>query len=252
MGLPSRMKEYERTVDIHLIKKLPVIIRLDGKAFHTFCRGLKKPWDQRLNDIMVNTTITLCKEIQGAQIGYTQSDEITILITDFENLRTEAWFNYRLQKIISVSASIATEAFVKGVKSFLPDKYYQAMRFDSRANNMPNIAEVLNNFLWRQRDAIKNSKQSLGQSLYSHRELQEKNTDVIVEMASKDYNINWNDLPNPQKWGTMVVKRNKKLLTPEGSSYVRTCWEGDKETPGPEEIKKYILEYTNLEKANVY
>jgi tRNA(His) 5'-end guanylyltransferase len=106
MGLPSRMKEYERTVDIHLIKKLPVIIRLDGKAFHTFCRGLKKPWDQRLNDIMVNTTITLCKEIQGAQIGYTQSDEITILITDFENLRPEEIKKYILEYINLEKANV--------------------------------------------------------------------------------------------------------------------------------------------------
>ena len=180
-SLGDRMKEnYENRAKTYLVRRMPVIIRLDGKAFHTFTKGLKKPYDEIFHNTMNATMKYLCENIQGCKLGYTQSDEITLLLTDYDTFDTNAWFDYNVQKICSVSASMATMAFNKYLRDFSKDtlrrinnaftctieedKYATVLEnaiekgamFDSRCFNIPK-EEVTNCFIWRQQDATRNA-----------------------------------------------------------------------------------------------
>ena len=199
MTLGERMKEYEMQSRTKLLRRVPVIIRLDGKAFHTWTRGLDRPFDRNLMHIMQKTMLALCEQIQGCVLGYTQSDEITLVLVDYQRIESMAWFDNQVQKMCSVAASIATSAFEKALHEeietldidaqwynqnfmldketacwkkaeLLIDKQFKA-NFDARAFNIP-IHEVINNLIWRQQDATRNSILSVAQSLYSHKELQ--------------------------------------------------------------------------------
>lgn len=217
-NLGDRMKEnYENRAKTQLLRRTPVIIRLDGKAFHTFTRGFKKPFDDILTEAMQQTMLTLCKEIQGCVLGYTQSDEITLVLTDYKNLETAAWFDYDIQKICSVSSSIATLAFDRHFQKILMDKkipledpHFRAWAkgafFDSRCFNIPR-EEVTNCILWRQQDATRNSINSVGQANFSHKELQGLSTDQVQDKLFKEKGINWNDLPTHLKRGSCCVKK---------------------------------------------
>lgn len=214
----KRMKEnYENRQRHSLICRTPVIIRLDGKAFHTYTRRLNKPFDEGLIEDMQQTAIYLCQNIQGAKCAYIQSDEISILVTDYDSLDTKAWFDYDQSKIESVSASLATGIFNQLRLFRLIEKnqhqqecqYSNAIEdwnlanFDSRAFNIPK-EEVANYFYARQKDAVKNSIFMLAQSLYSHKELHGKNGSQMQEMTfQKDYN--WNDLHFSKKRGSFIV-----------------------------------------------
>lgn len=210
----TRMKhKYESRSKYKLTCGIPVIIRLDGKAFHTYTRGLDKPFDEGLIQDMQNTAIELCKQIQGAKCAYTQSDEISILVTDYDTIDTMAWFDYDLQKLVSISASIATAKF--NLSRILRTQAYASIEvdyinelpmahFDSRAFNIPTL-DVANYFLARQRDAVKNSIQMLSQSLYSHKELDSKNVSDLQEMCFQKGH-NWNDLNCYKKRGSWIVK----------------------------------------------
>ncbi len=220
-----RMKScYESRSKTFLTRRTPVIIRLDGKAFHTYTKGLNKPFDEGLIQDMQSTAIYLCQHIQGAKCAYTQSDEISILVTDFDTLTTDAWFDYNVQKMTSVSASLATGIFnqlrmsrhlseiwetdldnedILNTFSENIDKLPLA-NFDSRVFNIP-PDEVGNYFYARQRDAIKNSVAMLAQSLYSHSELYEKNGNEMQEMCFQKGH-NWNDLHWSKKRGSFIVK----------------------------------------------
>ncbi len=198
----QRMKSnYEDRYRFQLTRRTPVIIRIDGKAFHTYTRGLNKPFDEELIEDMQKTTEFLCKNIQGAKLGYTQSDEISILLIDYDTLTTEGWFDYNIQKIVSVSASITTAIFNR--LRVLRGKDNLAY-FDSRVFNIP-IDEVSNYFLARQKDAVRNSISMLAQSLYSHKQLEGKNMSDMQEMCfQKGYN--WNDLEYYKKRGSTILK----------------------------------------------
>lgn len=217
----QRMKEnYESRSRTFLTRRIPVIIRLDGKAFHTYTKGLDKPFDQGLVEDMQQTAIYVCENIQGAKAAYTQSDEINILITDYDKLTTEAWFNYNVQKITSISASLATSKFnqlrlKRVVKNFISTtnlsgfKYSEFYKiplanFDSRAFSIPR-EDVNNYFVARQRDAVKNSVAMLAQSLYSHSELHKKNGSEMQEMCFQKGH-NWNNLHYSLKRGSLILK----------------------------------------------
>jgi len=196
-SIGNRMKEnYENRQKLFLTRRTPVIIRLDGKAFHTFTKGLEKPFDLTLHRTMVETTKFLMEQIQGAQLAYTQSDEISILVTDYDYFETEAWFDYNIQKLTSVSASLAT-GFFNWESPFNRIAY-----FDSRVFNIPK-EEVMNYFLWRFQDWKRNSIQLLGQSLFSHKELHKKNQHEIIEMC-KVKGHDWNALPDVWRYGTLI------------------------------------------------
>lgn len=217
-SLGDRMKaNYENRAKTYLVRRMPVIIRLDGKAFHTFTRGLKKPYDEIFHNTMNATMKYLCENIQGCKLGYTQSDEITLLLTDYDTLTTDAWFDNNVQKICSVSASMATMAFNKFMRKFVYDifvfgkdeskeyvdtlvnKLENAM-FDSRCFNIPED-EVTNCFIWRQQDATRNAIQMLGQCNFSHKELHGKSCSAIQDMLMDQKGINFNDMPTEFKRG---------------------------------------------------
>jgi tRNA(His) 5'-end guanylyltransferase len=224
----KRMKEnYEIRSRSYLIRRTPVIIRLDGKAFHTYTRGLNRPFDDGLMEDMVSTTKYLCENIDGCKLGYTQSDEISLLLTDYDKLDTGAYFDYEIQKLVSITASMASAKFnqLRLIREYNSDPHYgdglnskeinsvKLANFDSRAFNVPK-EEVSNYFLARQRDAVKNSISMLAQSLYSHNELHKKNSSEMQEMCfQKDHN--WNDLDSSKKRGSTIIKNtyvNDKLI----------------------------------------
>ena len=233
MTLGERMKEYEMQSRIRLLRRTPVIIRLDGKAFHTWTRGLDKPFDEDLTKIMQLTTLKLCQEIQGCVLGYTQSDEITLVLVDYKNIESMAWFDNQVQKMVSVAASLATSAFEQALNDTIEEKcvdaeWYQSnymlenetkayrkaellaskrwkANFDARAFNLP-IFEVENVLIWRQLDAIRNSILSLGQSLYSHKEMQGIKCDTLQKKMLEEKNVNWEDLDIKYQRGSCAIK----------------------------------------------
>lgn len=212
-------KNYESRYKFFLTRRTPVIIRLDGKAFHTYTRGLDKPFDEGLIEDMQQTALYLCKNIQGAKCGYVQSDEISILITDYDTLQTDAWFDYNVQKIVSISASLASSKFnqIRYKRKWNnrdedyiseEDLYNTPLaNFDSRCFNIPK-EEVSNYFLARQKDAVKNSISMLAQSLYSHKELEFKNQSDLQEMIFQK-GQNWNDLHWSKKRGSFIMKNEQ-------------------------------------------
>lgn len=237
--LGTRMKTfYEMIPKTKLMRRIPVIIRVDGKAFHTFTRNFQKPFDDVLIESMQETMKYLCENIQGCVLGYTQSDEITLVLIDYKRLNSSAWFDYEIQKLCSIAASMATMAFNKfffeNSKRYM-DKYgypketmikygdqilayvkavNRGAMFDARCFNIPK-EEVTNLIYWRQLDASRNSIQMVGQANFSHKELQNKSCNDIQDMLMTQKGINWNCLPTYQKRGSCCV-RNKIVIESDG------------------------------------
>jgi tRNA(His) guanylyltransferase len=210
--LGDRMKEfYETRTKLLLPRRTYTIIRIDGKAFHTYTRGLERPFDEKLINDMDETAMYLCENIQGAKFAFVQSDEISILLTDFEKLQTNAWFDGNIQKITSISASFATAKF----NQLRPDKI---ALFDSRVFTIPSNVEVENYFIWRQQDTVRNSISSVAQSLYSNKELHKVNVSEMQELCFKK-GVNWNDLDAKKKRGRLIVK---EFYNKEGA--IRSKW----------------------------
>lgn len=228
-ALGDRMKEYESRNQYFLQRRTPVIIRVDGKAFHTFTRGFQKPFDEVLGNAMVRTMEYLCQNISGCIFGYVQSDEITLVLQDYRKLNTDAWFGYRTDKLCSIAASMATMAFNKyftefayevrpdgirlsdpqeaNYKSILYKAAEKGAMFDARCFNIPK-EEVCNCIYWRQLDATRNSIQMVGQANFSHTELQGKSCNEIQDMLHEQRGINWNDFPTRWKRGVAWTKTN--------------------------------------------
>lgn len=235
-SLGDRMKNnYENISRYYLTRRTPVIIRIDGKAFHTFTRGFKKPFDDILVKSMQETMKYLCENIQGCVLGYTQSDEISLVLTDYAELTTDAWFGNNLQKMCSVSASMATLAFNKAFNDnivkyidgrldagrgitddlteytkILINARNKGAMFDSRAFSIPK-EEVCNYFIFRQQDATRNSIQSVGQANFSDKELHKKSTKDIQDMLMTQKGINWNDYATTLKRGSCCIKADDSL-----------------------------------------
>ena len=200
-SLGDRMKEfYENRTRNFLPRRTYTIIRVDGKAFHSYTRGLVRPFDEKLVNDMDETACYMCKNIQGAKFAFVQSDEISILLTDFEGLTTDAWFDGNIQKMASISASLATAKF----NELRPNKI---ALFDSRVFTIPSDIEIENYFIWRQQDTTRNSISSVAQSMFSHRELENKNTDQMQEMCFQK-GVNWNDFSAKLKRGRLIVKQD--------------------------------------------
>lgn len=202
-SLGDRMKTYERAHDIALPPRMPVIVRVDGRAFHTWTRGMDRPFDARLEFWMDSVAEQLCRELDGAQMAYVQSDEISILLHNYKRHSTQPWLRNRLQKVCSLSASIASASM-----TLLAER---TAHFDARAFVLPEV-EVANYFLWRQQDATRNSLQMLARSLYSHKECDGKDQSAMQEMCWQK-GRNWNDLPDRQKRGRCVVKFCNEWMT---------------------------------------
>lgn len=258
MTKKERMKGYEKSSSNYLVKKVPVIIRLDGRAFKTLTKDLHKPYDEVILSCMQDTMKYLCENIQGCVFGYTQSDEITLVLTDYENLDSCAWFDYNAQKLASVSASMATYtfimAFIKSICYFndkdtsyaeiLSSTIRKNISFDARAFNVPK-EDVINSIIWRQQDCINNSIISIGRTHYSHDELVGKSQKNILHMLEDKY-VYWEDYSNAIKYGVCCYKNGKKTedgylrrVFEDGSFVYKDNWVG-KEKP------KWVVDFINV------
>ena len=226
-ALGDRMKEYyEDRTRYKLMRRGYTIIRLDGKAFHSYTQGLQRPFDDGLITDMNETARYLCKNIMGCKLAYVQSDEISLVLTDFDKIGTQSWFDGNIQKMISVAASMATIKFnhlrlMRNVKKEGVDGYamgyegqlladyeiesHKFAMFDARVFQVPTRSEAINYLIWRQQDATRNSIQLVAQSLYSQNELHGKKTDVLQKMIFQK-GQNWNDLSPRKKRGCVIQK----------------------------------------------
>lgn len=243
--LGTRMKEfYEDRFRYKLPRRAYTIMRIDGKAFHTYTRGLERPFDDGLINDMNVTAAYLCKNIMGAKMGYVQSDEISILITDFDTQDTQAWFDYNVQKMTSVAASLATSEFNRlrihrYVRQYGSEGYaiaydgklmreyeiehFNMGNFDARVFQIPSRIEVENYFIWRQQDAVRNSISSVAQSLYSPKELHGIKTNDMQELIFQK-GINWNDYDFRKKRGAVIGKVEREVGEGENKT-TRSKWE---------------------------
>ena len=279
-SLGDRMKGYENISRIYLTRRTPVIIRIDGKAFHSFTHGFAKPFDDILIKSMQDISKYLCENIMGCKLAYTQSDEISLLLIDYEKLGTQAWFDNNLQKMVSVAASMATMAFNKFFMrevleeefewkaGFTPQsvmiqerhqKYIDNLKtainkgamFDARAFILPK-EEVNNYFIWRQQDATRNSIQMVAQNNFSHKELQGKSCNALQDMLHEQKGINWNDYPTVYKRGSCIIKVYDGIIQYDEVGNIcgyteRTKWIVDKEIPIFTQDRDYINKYVMLE-----
>lgn len=215
-SLGDRMKrQYEDRTRILLPRRTYTIIRLDGKAFHTYTRGLSRPYDSTFMDDMDYAAEFVCCEIQGCQFGYVQSDEVSLLLTDFENISTDAWFDGNIQKIVSVAASMMTAKFNQLRACWhLPHMPSKLAMFDARVFTIPDPVEVENYFIWRQQDATRNSIQSAAQSMFSPKELHGLSCAKLQEKMWQEKGVNWNDYPEGFKRGRMVFPVERTQAPP--------------------------------------
>lgn len=263
-NLGDRMKTYENVTRTYLTRRTPIIMRIDGKAFRTFTRRFDKPFDSVLVKTMQETMKYLCENIEGCVLGYTQSDEITLVLCDYKKLTTQAWFDNNIQKMCSISASMATMAFNKffdenyrtwdnatfsefaivdsdelidktkedtwhKLTSAYNNAIVKGAMFDSRVFNIPK-EEVNNCLLWRQQDATRNSVLSVAQANFSQKQLEGRKCNELQEMLWQEKGINWNDFPTHLKRGSCCVKSTYTLEV-DGKDVQRSEWKIDKEIP---------------------
>lgn len=249
-ALGNRMKNYENCYRFYLPKRQAVIVRIDGKAFHSFTKGFARPYDELFAQCMWDTTVHLCENIGGCVFGYTQSDEISLVLVDYKNINTEPWFGNNLQKIVSVSASMATYYFNDEFRRLVHKEAFNESQssvtkahqesitqklcvFDSRAFIIPR-EEVLNYLYWRQTDCVRNSIQLAGQAYFSHSQLQNKSCNDIQEMLFQEHNINWANYPKWFKNGVAFYKKKHEVNHLEGdkiTTVIRNHWAADFDTP---------------------
>lgn len=274
-ALGDRMKGYENVNRNYLMRRTPVIIRVDGKAFHSFTKGLKKPFDDVFALAMQDTMKYLCENIQGCVLGYTQSDEISLVLIDYQTLTTSSWFDYNIQKCVSVAAAMATLAFnrafdehtyeyIRAHKTFnamyventepvemsdeeketakyidtLQKAFHRGGVFDARIFNVPK-EEVCNCILWRQNDATRNSIETVGQCVIGHSGMVKLNCNQVQDKLLTEHNINWNNFPTKYKRGSCCVRKE----FPNG----RSAWVIDNEIPiFKNEGREYIESLINV------
>ena len=253
--LAKRMKDYEMRDRYFLQKRIPVAIRVDMRAGHAFTRGFKKPFDDIFMKSMQETAKYMCENMGNAKFAYVQSDEITIILTDYDTLETDCWFNYRTDKLCSIAANMATMIFNKifkeKVENFIEEggafslaqlnynqmkmePYLKAIEkgamFDARCFNIPK-EEVTNLIYWRQLDATRNSIQMVGQANFSHKELQNKSCNDIQDMLHEQKGINWNDYPTVCKRGTAIIYVNYQNPQSLTDKDIIKGWKIDTEMP---------------------
>lgn len=282
-SLGDRMKNnYESVTKTRLVRRMPVAIRVDGKAFHTFTRGFNKPYDTVFSDAMCKTMKSLCGEIQGCVFGYTQSDEITLVLVDYKELDTVAWFDGEVQKMCSVSAALASvwfaRHFAESVDRFvfavddcaaellrdyygvdpdneselerLVDTYRKAIEsvavFDSRVFNVPK-EEVANMLIWRQKDATRNSIEMLGQHHIGHKRMNKVNCSGVQDMLMEEFGINWNDVEARFKRGACCIRKDPDPEKGERHPH----WGIDFEPPVFTKDRDYIEKWILFEKRAV-
>jgi len=241
-SLGNRIKEYELVSKNYLTKRIPVICRIDGKCFSTFCKRFERPYDKFFNNSMNQVMKFVCENVQGAKFAERHSDEISILITDYDKITTDSYFDYNVQKIVSVISSMATAELCRlmAKASFKQphfgnwiNKEYIGWEenwpmFDCRCFNIPK-SEVANYYWWRLLDSKRNSINMLAQSEFSHKELQSITCNQMQEKLFQERQINWNDIPQGQKSGFSCKKKLVEKLVEEGPNegqiFNRNVWD---------------------------
>jgi len=243
-SLGARMKKFESAFKHELPMRLPVVIRVDGRSFHTYTKGLKrekgKPCDPNLEHVMNLTAKKLCEEIQGAQVAYVQSDEISILVHNYKKITSESWFGNEIQKMVSISASVASVEFTLNSPKIWGE--VKPAAFDSRVFILPEF-EVVNSFIWRQQDCTRNSVQMLARSLFSHKECSYKNSAELMDMCQILAGRNWNDEPTSFKRGRCIVQEKRQV---DGGN-IRKSWVVDNEIPIFSKDREYIQKFLAVE-----
>jgi|SRR5690242_2078207 len=226
-ALGDRMKAYEAVHRTVLPRRTYTLLRLDGKAFHSYLRGCRRPFDEDFMADMNTVSEALCTEISGTAFAYTQSDEISLLVTDFASLQTQPWFGGVVAKVLSVSASLATAV----LNERRPGK--RAL-FDARVFTLADPVEVANYFLWRQRDAVRNSISMAAQAHFSHKRLHGVSSEGMQELLFTEAGVNWNDYPDACKRGRVTVRQtgerpveyvDKRTQETVRTMAVRSWWE---------------------------
>jgi len=262
MDLGNRMKKYERTTTECLVHRMPAILRVDGRGFSIFTKGFTKPFDKVIMGCMERVGLALCADISTAKLAYGQSDEVSILLVDYDKFETMQWFDGNVEKICSIAASIATLAFNEALRLHLNEaeesvvgdewkrvellkrKQFKAM-FDARIFPIPK-EDVTNYFLWRRQDATRNSVNSLGQANFSPRQLRGVGVPEVKQMLLTK-GESWDNLSWREKEGFYIVK--ERYLDPE-SSVDRTRWKKIEATAGPawdDSMKRRINDLVHLE-----
>lgn len=229
-ALGDRMKTYEHVTRYELPRRTLTLCRVDGRAFHTVLAKAEKPFDEQVVKAMNSVAEALCAEMSGAVFAYAQSDECSVLLTDFGSNGTQPWFDGVVQKIVSIAASTASLAFNEAYGSG-----YRAM-FDARVFTIPDPVEVANYFLWRQRDAVRNSVSMAAQAHFSHKRLHGLNGDQMQELLWSEKGVNWNDYDAGCKRGRVTVRRtgerevvytDKRTRQECSTVALRSWWETD-------------------------
>ncbi|MCM1215414.1 MAG: tRNA(His) guanylyltransferase Thg1 family protein [Lachnospiraceae bacterium] len=274
ISLGERMKAYEGISRNFLMRRTPAIIRVDGKAFHSFTRGF-----DMFDHIMDETMKFLCENIQGCVMAYKQSDEISLVLTDYATIQTDAWFGYNIQKMSSIAASMATLEFnrkfrelvnaelaelkrtdigpviptpgglrragdgntkaIERIKKVYASKFNKAL-FDARVFSLP-VEEVCNYMIWRQQDATRNSIEIVGRTMFGHARMKNVTCNQAQDLLFKEKGINWNDYPTVFKRGCCCIKVDTEVPTGEdGKFVVRRKWKIDDEIPIFTKNREYI------------
>lgn len=251
--LEDRMNYYRGMTDYKLMPGSYVLIMLDGRSFS---KKIKKtfnlPFDEEFIDIMNQTAQYLCKNIEGCKFAYVQSDEISLIVTDFDTPTTDSWFGYRLSKILSITASIATSKFNQLMISrelrlgdYIADGPDDAVikmplyEFDCKAWNVPSENDVFAWFLHRQLDCIRNSKQQASQTYLPKKSLLNLTTDQQCDLLKNTHGISWSDYKEGEKYGRFIWKVQEKRVHPDtGEEYYRSVWQVNDAWPLHEESGK--------------
>lgn len=226
--LGDRMKMYESAYETYIMPRAPVIIRCDGKSFHTFTRKFDKPFDEKFNRVMANTMFYVANKIDGCVFSYAQSDEITFVIRNDKTFETEPWFGNRLQKMCSVVSSMITAQFAH------EGKYDSLAYFDTRVFAVPSLTEAGNALVWRQNDCVKNSISSacyyeIGKKIgkgTARKKMYKLNQKQQQELLFSEAGINWSSYPTKYKRGVGCYREKSNLMANRG-----WVWKFDEELP---------------------
>lgn len=235
--LADRMKEYEANFDYKIMRRCPVILRLDGRSFSRLTKSLEKPSEKFIN-AMANTTLDVAKDIEGCVFGYCQSDEITLVLKNDQSIYSMPWFDNRIQKMVSIAAAEATYAFGKNLEK--QELELKRGIFDCRVFSVPNTIELVNNLIYRQRDCMRNAislvadaqlRKRLGKGaalkLLLNKGSKER-LQLLFEKCGIDF---WKDYPSAVIRGVGAYRKPEEKIGKDNVPIIRNSWVLDYNIP---------------------